>query len=484
MKCPNCGKPLKEGLLYCEHCGCEIEIVSDIDMELEMNKTIRDIAHKEFNNKNDIANAEFDDDDNPSLIGFLLKRSKHIGKFVYVLIAVGIIAVIAIAVHMGLKISHESSLEYQVEMADKSYSSGDINKAVKYLEKASKIEPSNINYKLKIADYYLELNKPDDAAYTLTEIAENKDTDEAKRVMAYRKLFDLYKEKGDYASIGEKLRNCEIESVLKDYSSYIVSVPKFSTDPGTYNDTINLRITTDSECRILYTLDGSDPITNGIEYTGPLLLEYGSYSVKAVCLNDYDIPGETISGNYLIDVAFSFSPKVEPEDGEFEHTFLIEVEVPVMYTCYYTIDGAAPTKESYKYSNPIPAMEGKHNYKFVVFSNDGTQSEIAEREYTVTLNTDLTAADAVTLLNQGLIDRGYLDESGRHREGVEGTYIFMYSTIYPIKDMGDFYFVVEYIQDDFGNNKMTGTYYAIDCYNGMLYTVDITGEDGYRLSPL
>ena len=82
MKCPNCGKPLKEGLLYCEHCGCEIEIVSDIDMELEMNKTIRDIAHKEFNNKSDIANAEFDDDDNPSLIGFLLKRSKHIGKFV------------------------------------------------------------------------------------------------------------------------------------------------------------------------------------------------------------------------------------------------------------------------------------------------------------------------------------------------------------------------------------------------------------------
>ena len=155
-----------------------------------------------------------------------------------------------------------------------------------------------------------------------------------------------------------------------------------------------------------------------------------------------------------------------------------------MYTCYYTLDGSDPTKESFKYTEPIPAMLGTNTYKFVVFSNDGTASEIVTKVYTVNLDTEITPADAVTMLNRGLIDRGYLDESGCHREGIDGTYIFMYSTIYPIEGMGDFYFVVEYIQDAFGNNTMTGTYYAIDCYNGMLYSVDVTGEDGYKLSPL
>ena len=31
MKCPNCGKELKTGQLYCESCGQEIQIVPDYD---------------------------------------------------------------------------------------------------------------------------------------------------------------------------------------------------------------------------------------------------------------------------------------------------------------------------------------------------------------------------------------------------------------------------------------------------------------------
>ena len=31
MKCPSCGRELKTGQLYCEHCGQEIQIVPDYD---------------------------------------------------------------------------------------------------------------------------------------------------------------------------------------------------------------------------------------------------------------------------------------------------------------------------------------------------------------------------------------------------------------------------------------------------------------------
>lgn len=479
MTCPNCGKPLKEGELYCEYCGCEIEIVSDIDMDLEMDKTIKSIARKEFDYSED-----FDEDDDPSIIGMIVKSGHKIGKLFYVLLGLVALTVVFVAVHLGRKISHESSLEYQIEMAEKAYKNNDYSKAVSYLNKAMRLDTKNGDYALTIADYYMALGNETDATLILSEAAENEEYDEVKRVKAYRKLFEIYKNNANYSAIAERLNNCTLESVLTDFSQYIVDTPVFNKESGTYNESIFLSINNDSDSKILYTLDGSNPVDNGTEYTTPLLLEYGSYTIKAVCMNDYGICSETVSGTYLIDVAFSFSPNVEPEEGEFEHSFMIEVDVPVMYTCYYTLDGSDPTKESFKYTEPIPAMLGTNTYKFVVFSNDGTASEIVTKVYTVNLDTEITPADAVTMLNRGLIDRGYLDESGCHREGIDGTYIFMYSTIYPIEGMGDFYFVVEYIQDAFGNNTMTGTYYAIDCYNGMLYSVDVTGEDGYKLSPL
>ena len=34
MKCPNCGNELEEGKLLCEHCGEEVKIVPDFDIEL------------------------------------------------------------------------------------------------------------------------------------------------------------------------------------------------------------------------------------------------------------------------------------------------------------------------------------------------------------------------------------------------------------------------------------------------------------------
>lgn len=485
MKCPKCGAFIEDGKLYCEKCGAEIELVTDIDMELEMKHTMSGIAKEQFSQDEiDYNDIDFDDDDNPSIIALLFKAGSKIGKIFYIFVALIFVVVIVVAVRMGIKINHENSLEFQLEKAEEAKENDDLAKAIEYLEKASKMDPSISSYKFTVAEYYEALGKIDDAVYTLTEIAENPDFIDAERVQAYRKLFALLKEEGNYTAISTTLEKCDLKVIKDEYSAYTIAAPTFSVPEGTYKDKVTLTIKGNGTDIVYYTLDGSDPLGSGTEYSEPISLEYGSYTIKAVSVNDYGLASQIVTANYLIDVAFSFSPKVEPEDGEFEHSFMIEVEVPVMYTCYYTTDGSDPTKESTRYSGPIPAAEGDNTYKFVVFASDGTMSEIVEKHYVVTLNTEITAADAVTKLNQNLIDRGYLDESGCHREGVDGTYIFMYSTIYPVEEMGDFYFVVEYIQDDFGNNKMTGTYYAIDCYNGMLYTVDVTGEDGFVLSPL
>lgn len=55
MKCPNCGNELEEGKLLCEHCGEEVKIVPDFDIELEdklkesISDMLQDMAAEELN---------------------------------------------------------------------------------------------------------------------------------------------------------------------------------------------------------------------------------------------------------------------------------------------------------------------------------------------------------------------------------------------------------------------------------------------------
>ena len=518
MNCPNCGANIPDGKLYCEKCGNELVIISDIDLELEMKDTMSDIATKEFgksgeNDKKTVKTGtvktkqqsaskaapskkhkkteqekldemEFDEDDNPSLIGMIFRRGSSIGWMFYVVIIIVIALVLTVAIKFYKSITYQNSLSYQLEMAEEAASDNNLSTAITYLEKAVKLDSDNSEYQFTIAEYYVELDKYDSAVYTLTEIAENTEFSDSDRAKAYDTVISLMKEKSDYSSIGDLLENCELSSVTSKYSNYMVETPEFSVEAGTYNEELYLKLSTENSCDIYYTVDGSDPVSDGILYTGPLYLEHGSYTVKAVAINDYDIPSDVVINKYLIDVAFSFSADVTPESGDYEHAFNIEVEVPLMYTCYYTNDGEEPSKSSKKYTGPIPVGKGESTYKFIVYASDGTASEIVERYYSVNIDTTLDEASAVTLLNQNLIDRGYLDSSGCHREGINGTYLFMYSQVIYVDGMGDFYLVVEYIQDDYGNNKKTGNYYAIDCYNGMLYTVNTEGENGYELTAM
>ena len=175
MKCPNCGKDLPDGKLYCDNCGTEVEIVSDIDMELEMHKTIKNIANEQFSDDYEFDDdVEFDDDDNPSILRILLKSGSRFGKIFYVIISVLILTVIILAIRMGIKVSRESSLDYQVEMAQKAIDNDDYLKAVTYLERAVKLDPENPDYRFQLAEYYKKLDRTDDCIYILTDAAENK----------------------------------------------------------------------------------------------------------------------------------------------------------------------------------------------------------------------------------------------------------------------------------------------------------------------
>ena len=48
MKCPECGCEIKEGYLYCEKCGMEIQMVPDFEPEIEnsITQTLSKVAEE------------------------------------------------------------------------------------------------------------------------------------------------------------------------------------------------------------------------------------------------------------------------------------------------------------------------------------------------------------------------------------------------------------------------------------------------------
>lgn len=473
MKCPNCGNEIADGKLYCENCGVELQIVPDLDfsIESEMKKTMNNIVSNEFNEDGD------DLDEDPHLLKMLFdgKMSK---TSLYITLGILVLLIIVSAVFLGIKISKNTSYDYQLKMAEEKLSENDILEAVSYLEKANKIEPS-ADLLFDIADYYYTLGREYDAIYALTEITEG-DFNADDAASAYRKLVSLYSLSQNYEAIAKSLSGCIIPEILDEFADYCVYTPEFNTEEGTYEQTVSLKITSEGMGNIYYSLDNTIPNSNSDIYDSPIYLEYGSYTVSAVYINKFGVASEVVTKKYLIDVDFVFEPDILTPSGEYHDATLIEAEIPVMYTMYYTVDGGKPDKNALRYVSPIAMSEGTHTYKFVMYATDGTESSVVERTYTLSLELQYTPADAVTALSNYLVSAGRLID-GAHREGVEGTILLMYSATYPIVDKGTFFFVIEYLEDANGNKSLTGNKYAVSAYDLSVYSVESSGGE-YVLS--
>ena len=194
----------------------------------------------------------------------------------------------------------------------------------------------------------------------------------------YQAAIQFYVDTKQVEQISGMLSGCS-DAVLSKVSAYVSDMPEFSLEEGDYTEVQEVTLTGDG--KIYYTLDDSEPTTESIEYTEPILLEEGTTTIKTIAVNKKGIPSLTASRTYTIEIPIEDAPAVTPSTGQYSVPTQITIQVPEGYTAYYTTDGTTPSAASTPYTGPVDMPEGSTIFSAVLINDAGKMTQVTKRNY-------------------------------------------------------------------------------------------------------
>ena len=413
-------------------------------------------------------------------------RDNVAARIIAIIVAVVVVAlgaVIGINIYKNVK---KNSFDYKYEQAVKAYDAGDYAHAVTYMEQASIMKPKELSLQYQLAEYYLKNNQTQNAILTYRNIIRDFDSD---IIVAYTKLFAIYESVGDFESINKVLGECNDPAIVTQFQQYLADPPEFSMAAGAYDDPIYLKINANTTGKVYYTLDGSTPDNESLEYTTPLYLEKGAFFIRAIYINSYGLMSPVAEGDFSINVQTPDPPEVNLDSDEYDKPEIIIVEAPEDCVVYYTTDGSEPTKDSNIYKNPLLMPIGSSVFMFVTYNFDDVPSEVLERDYVYKPDESVvSAAQAADIAKAYRISLGgNVDEEG-NVSTPPGRLLFL--TEYAIEIRGTVYYVVnEYFQDLYSGSMAKTNYsvYAVNSKDPGDYGILTQRENGdyayQRVSP-
>ena len=470
MICPSCGYVMKEDHLYCERCGAEIQIVPDFEPEIEnsITETLSTVA-EEINPE--AAKTEEKETKTSSEETYFGKEEVFSGvnsNKMVLITTLSFILMILVVLVIALLVYQNYSSAYQLRQAESRMEQGKYEDAVPYLEKAATLQTEVGEIPYLEAECYYEMGEKQKALDILLQTVQTKSMDEEQKEKYYDFLIRLYEEDSNYEEINQILLNSNDTELQTHFQHYMAMAPEFGYPTGNYEQVISLKISANTTGKIYYTINGAEPTVYSARYTSPILLEPGEYRIRAMFVNDYGIQSDISENYYLIDVEIPEAPEINLESGDYTTPCRIEVTAPSGGTIYYTTNGAIPTEDnSTVYNQPIEMPVGRTNFRFVVISEEGAQSEVVSRSYDLELQTQVTTGKAIENVKRALLEQHILSDMQGNSPEIEGKYGYQYESLVEIPNMGYYYKLSEFVQNESGAKTSTGRLYAVEVYTGV-----------------
>ncbi len=384
MVCSNCGAELKEGCVYCSICGKEQLINGLSDLEDDYLRSIlKEEAGKTEQEKKQgrkiTASPHLDEEKKQAA-----EQKKKIRQMLPMIIVAGVLAaamITGISVKTYIDYENDHSYDFQMDMAEQELKNLNFEKALGFYSRALTLQSGDITARMKMAEIYLQQKNYDAAAVLLKEII-NLDKNNKS---AYENLISIYDQQGDFHKIKELSEGVEDESILELFADYQVLTPVFYPSGGTYDTYVMVTlISVKDEAEIYYTLDGTDPIENGVLYEseGIRMEKSDSYVLKAVCKNERGIYSDVVEHKYKVSIQAPGYPNIDPNGGSFTEPTYVTIDADEECSVYYTWDGTDPNTSSECYSEPILVPEGNNILSLIVYdSRSGLSSKIYRANY-------------------------------------------------------------------------------------------------------
>ncbi len=471
MVCPECGREIPEGHLYCDTCGMEVRIVPNFEPEVEnsITESLSGVAEL-------LTEAE-------KMENALDWHERQKNLFVLSLGCIFVFALIILVGYFSVKI-YLASAEYQYKTAMAEIEAGDYSSALVKLQSAQAAGGNFEKIKMAMIACYQAMGDEQSYIENLYELIRSENVSAERLMQGYDQIIAHFDERGLYEQINLLLQECQESSIREKYVKYMANTPEFNYVEGAYNEVVPLKILSNTSGHIYYTMDGSNPDKYSEEYTSPIFLESGEYEITAVFVNEYGIKSAYAKAFYQIDVSVPFPPEVDAYSGDFYTPQLIHAEAEEGCQIYYTTDGSEPDEHSKLYNGFLQMPLGVSSFKFVAIDENGVSSEATVRNYRLELITNYTKEDAQAIVLNYLLEAGrIIDLDGTISIVDPRKMVYVFACCSKIEDEGDFYIFSEYIERPDGVREKTGSYYAVGIYNLPLYGTQYdTATSNFALS--
>ncbi len=481
---------MKEGMLYCEHCGGEVNLVPEFDTQVEQSiaESMQEVMHQGFEEKEseDPVKKEIDPAHNKKGTASADKKSFHKKKILALpcLLAAVVIILTVIAVISSRRSSWYASAQQQLASARDYWEEGRYESAEECYLRAIELEPEQWEYQLELAEFYVGMGRENEAFQIYRSVLMNEETDSEAKLQACQGIVDYYSAVGDYRSIAQILVELGDEEVREVFADYLAEPVTFSQPEGIFTDSVILKLSAEGSGSIYYTLDGTEPDENGELYLSPLYLEEGTTVVSAVHINRYGVKSTVSTATYLIDTSTPYPPELSAYSGKYDYPLEIVADAEEGSLIYYTVDGGIPDTDSTLYDGGLYAEEGTHTYRFVAVSGAGLVSDVISRTFTIDFSwAEYSSDEAWALLVDAQIEAGVImDTGGTVADHPE--YVYIYQYLFPVSldsEEDAFYLFAEVNREtavsETGTTLQyrTGIYYGVDCSTGGVVTLSLSG---------